>query len=251
MRIILWLLLLCAFNLRAQTNLEVLSTLQGDYTNATIIRTNAAYIVVSHLDGVTKVPMTNLPPSLQKRFGYNPTNAAAALAQEKKKADEARAAALARQKYLASLVGQSQPVRCLAIIDGFGQCQISTSNGTSRAYVLGLPSRINSFMSALAALKSGIETQTEYSKRLDRQAKRADANAPVKARGNVNYVNAAMAERRRANNLSLDADDAAAKLAEMKKQFEQMTSQAAEATTFQAYPTGILDNGLPRWQAVQ
>jgi hypothetical protein len=235
----------------AQTNFEVLSTSQGDYTNASILRRHPAYIVVSHLNGITKVPLTNLPPSLQKQFGYNPTNAAAALAREKKQADAARAAALARQKYLASLVGQIQPVRCLAIIDGFGQCQISTSNGTSRAYVLGLPSRINSFMTSMTALKSGIEAQAEYSKRLDGQAKRADPNAPVYARGKVNNFNAAMAERRRAKNLSMEADNAAAKLAEMRKQLELMTSQAVEATTFQAYPTGILDNSIPRWQAVQ
>ena len=246
--------LLSALAAAGQTNFtyDVFHTPQADYTNATILRTNAAYIVVSHLDGISKVALTNLFPEQQAQFGYDPKKAAAALTAEKKRAEDQRAAAIAHEKYLKSLRGIAQAVQCTAVLDTFGMCQIQSTNGSGKVYMMGLPPRVKTFLDNLQQLRNAVAQQSDYADSLARRAARADANAPAKSvKGDVTFVNAQLAKRRKANNLALDAKDAADKLKAMKKQLEEMENQLVAATTFYACPTGIYDSGIPRWQAVQ
>jgi hypothetical protein len=88
---------------KAQTNdvYPILKTLDGaTYTNAEISSVTAAYAIVIYGGGGTKIPLTNLPPELQKKYHYDPAAAAAfdkAQADKKAKYQADRLAALAAQ----------------------------------------------------------------------------------------------------------------------------------------------------------
>lgn len=47
------------------------------YTNCTITRVEPNGITVFHVEGIVKIPFTELPKELQTKYNYNPTNAAA------------------------------------------------------------------------------------------------------------------------------------------------------------------------------
>ncbi len=239
------------FAARAQTNFEVLVTGQGTYTNAHFSTHSPAWVIVLHDHGAAKVWLTNLPPALQKQFGYSPEKMAEQLALEAKKKAQQQAADEARRKLLASLAGSVQSVRVISIVDDFGQCVITTSNGQQRVYMVGLPASSKNYLFQIAKLQSDLADSADTAKRLQRSAARADANAPVAASGDANYVAAAMNQRTAANNLALDAQNAAENVETMKERLQNLQAGLTEATTFYAYSTGLTDNGLPRWQAVQ
>ena len=67
------LLSLVALAAGAETYFDVLICKNASYTNATIIRTNLVYVVVMNANGLYKVALTNLPPSLAKQFGCDQT----------------------------------------------------------------------------------------------------------------------------------------------------------------------------------
>jgi hypothetical protein len=243
--------LVSTFVVAAQTNLtfDLLITRQGEFQNATIIRTNAAYIIVNHATGIAKIAMTNLSPWLQEKLGYDPVAASNSIAAEKKHDIDLRQAKIDRQKYIASLAGAPQSVRCVSILQ-YGLCELQTTNGVIKAYI-GVPDNVRNFLVRYDQLESGITSQEQFATQRARAADRADANAPVAAEGDAAYVNAAMAQRQQANNMVVDANQAADDLANMKSEFKLMDKRILEATTFTAFPTGTFENGIPRWQAMQ
>jgi hypothetical protein len=195
--------------------------------------------------------MTNLPPELQSKFGYDPQKAAAQLAAEKQHAEEVRKADIERQKKLAALAGPVQAVRLVSIVDDYGLCEIETAKGIIKAYVLGVPDDVRSFLTRYQQLRNTLAEQAAYAKRAKAAADRADANAPVGASGDAAYVQAANAQRVAANNLLVDAKQAAESVEQTKEELSDMKAKLGESTTFNAYPTGLKDNGTDRWQAVQ
>lgn len=240
---------------------DLLQTKQGDFEDCNIIRTNPAYVVVSHGGSLTRVAITNLPPLVAERIGYDPVKAARAEAAEAARAVQAKAEQAAIQKHLASLAGPVQTVRCLSVQDAYGLCTIQilewntntlsfVSKETCKVYMVGLPAAITEYFSAVNRLRSQVANDADDAAGLKRDAERADANAAVGAAGDAGYVNAVMAQRARANNMVLDAANAAENLAAEKMQLADLQSRAAAATTFSAFSTGLTDNGLPRWQAV-
>jgi chromosome segregation ATPase len=68
------------------------------YTNARITSTTATYAIVWHDGGGSRVALTNLPPELQQRFGYDPAKAKEAEAKDAR----ARAKYQERGKQLAN-----------------------------------------------------------------------------------------------------------------------------------------------------
>ncbi len=46
------------------------------YYNARVLSVTAVMAVIGHRDGIVSVPLANLPPDLQKRYGYDPNRAA-------------------------------------------------------------------------------------------------------------------------------------------------------------------------------
>jgi hypothetical protein len=62
----------------ANNHLGTFSTLIGQtFQNCELLKVEADGITFSHSEGITKVIYANLPPELQKRFGYDPHQAAA------------------------------------------------------------------------------------------------------------------------------------------------------------------------------
>src|ERR1017187_5869758 len=92
-----------ALTVSAQTNFDVLVCKNASYTNATITRATPAYLVVMHNAGVEKVALTNLPDTLREKYPYDPDKAAAALAAEEKKQQDAIKAKEENAKSLAAL----------------------------------------------------------------------------------------------------------------------------------------------------
>ena len=241
------LLLSLASSLFAQTNFDVLSCADRDLTNATIIRSTPAYVVVQFDGGLVKEALTNLPPVLQEKYHYNPTNAAAALATEEAHRLKVIADKIAQQKYLASLRGSNELVQVIYIADAFGQCKIS---GHGNVYMVGIPSSVNDYLSRYWQLKNGISDAAARAERMARAASRADANAPTAAGGDASYVDAAMAQRTTANNMIENANNAAADVEKMKSDLADMETGLVNSTTVIAYPTGLQYAGLSQWQCV-
>lgn len=230
-----------AGSLCAQTNLtfDVLCTGQGDFTNATIIRTTAAYAVVMHPGGLAKVALSNLPPVLQAEFSYEPDKATAYLEAEKRRAGESRRARIEQQKKLAALAGPVQKIRVTAILDGFGLCQIQTTNGTFMAYVIGVPGLVNSYYASRASLENTIASlrttpivATATSKGYGRATRGVAHQAAREALADAKELNAETVRY-------------------LTEQLADLKKNELQSTTISAYPTGLQDNGIPRWQAVQ
>jgi hypothetical protein len=63
------------------TRAEDWTTTDGKtYRNAKALSHDAGYVTIMYADGGARVALATLPPDLQKRFGYNPTQAAAVVA---------------------------------------------------------------------------------------------------------------------------------------------------------------------------
>lgn len=234
-------IMLLGGSLRAQTNLsfDVLSTRQGDFTNATIIRTTADYALVMHPGGLTRVALSNLPSVLQDKFHCDPNQGAAQVDAAKKKAEESRRARVEQQKRLAALAGPVQNIRVTTILDDYGLCQIQTGNRTARVIVLGLPAWVYEYYGSRGNLESAIanlQLTPVVVTATSRGYGRATAwVAHQVARETLGDANAIKAER-----LKYLGDQ----LADLKK-------NELQYTTIAAYPTGFSVNGVPRWQAVQ
>ena len=233
----------------AQTNFDVLVCADRSLTNAVIWDSTPAYLVIDYDGGITHEAITNLPQSLQEKYHYDPAAAAALLAAEKQHALDVKLEKIKRAQYLASLRGTNQTIRIISF-DQFSHCEISVGGETRKVYVYGLPQSVKNFMTREDQLKIDIENSESYAIQKSRAAARADANAPVEAGGDPNYVASAMAQRTAANNMALDAKDAADDLAAMKDNLTEMQAQETEATTVTAYPTGQSYNTIPIWQCV-
>jgi hypothetical protein len=71
------------------------------YTNCTVRQLNPAQVAISMESGGAMVAISNLPPDLQSRFNFNPTNAAAFLEEASRKNSLARANEAEQAKKLA------------------------------------------------------------------------------------------------------------------------------------------------------
>jgi hypothetical protein len=78
-----------------------------EYKNVTVSRVEPDGIVITFSGGIVKIPFTELPPEIQKKYGYDPTTAAD-FQKQSYEAGLARAREIAeaterRQQYLASM----------------------------------------------------------------------------------------------------------------------------------------------------
>lgn len=232
----------------ASTNdihLDVLLTAQGNFTNATIIRHNPAYAIVFYPYGAGMVRLadSNLPPDLQKQFGYSPSNAAAFLESEKENAIQAAKAYAAKQAayraYLASLAGTNRVILITSIDDEtrIMQCAAIIDGRNKEIFIRNLPAAVKDFVNGYNQLRANILALGERVHSDARAADRADAFAPVGAAGDADFVNAAMAPRNRANQMILNANDEADNLTEMEANMDQMAKEVPEKTAVIAYPS--------------
>jgi len=66
----------------ADTNITL--TVNGlTYSNVTFGSVTAASVTISHKSGIARVPLAELPPSLQKQFGYDPMKAQAEIGRQR------------------------------------------------------------------------------------------------------------------------------------------------------------------------
>jgi hypothetical protein len=249
-------LMVAALTVSAQTNFDVLVCADRSLTNAAIWDVTPAYLVIDYDGGITHEFITNLPADLQKKYHYDPVAATALLAAEKQRVLNGQLNKLKHDQYLASLRGTNQIIRIISF-NQFGLCEISGESGgggvgvvRQKVYIFGLPQSLKDFMIREDQLKIDVENAAANAIQKSRAADRADANAPVEAGGDPNYVAAAMAQRKAANNMALDAKDAAEDVATMKENLTEMESQETDATTITAYPTGQSYNTIPLWQCV-
>jgi hypothetical protein len=248
--------LLSAASLGAQTN-ETFPILSADgqlYTNASITHTTPASAVIEYDGGSVQIALSNLPPALQRKFGYDPANAAQYLADKKQQEIAARAAVAKRQadyeKAIASLAGTNQPIRILSVngYTGFVKCTVQTKDGTRDVCVNHLPDSVRDFIPQLNQLRSDVAAYGERVDNYVRAAKTADAVAPAGVTGDVDKVDAAMKQRAQANLMLVTADDMQKQLAKMKADLAAMESVAADKTTVNAYPTGQSWDGAEIWE---
>jgi hypothetical protein len=236
--------LLSVFPLMAQTNFDILFCNDAIYTNVTIIRRTPAYVVVDHSEGISKVYMSNLPAILQEAFHYNPEDAAQTLAAEKKKEADLRAAtaaqALARQKYLASLAGETEYIRVDSAVDqqlmGDLTCVISNSTGSSTVLISGLPNSVVQYIRK----KEQLVAQIEYQKNrvISFTSTVSDPNDPdplFTAQMNAQAATDAAEEKRRE------------KIGDLKEELRDLKDEA-EKGMVRAYPTGLNYYQMPIWQ---
>ena len=79
---------------RPSNNLGTIATLDGKtYQNCQLLKVQADGIVVNDADGITEIRFGLMPPDLQKRFGYDPHQAATLTDAQVQYQEEQRAAA--------------------------------------------------------------------------------------------------------------------------------------------------------------
>ncbi|MGB7749671.1 MAG: hypothetical protein WBN75_20565 [Verrucomicrobiia bacterium] len=245
--------LLAAASLGAQTN-EIIPVLSADgqfYTNACITHTTPVSALIEYDGGSVQIALSNLPPALQRKFGYDPAKAAQYLADKKQQEIAARAAAAKRQAdyetAIASLAGTSQPIRILSVNGdaGFLKCAVQTREGTREVCVNHLPDSIGDFISRLNQLRSDVAAYEKRVDNYDRAASIADAVTPPPGiKGSMNYNG----QRAQANQMATTAADMQKQLAKMKADLAAMESAATNKTTVLAYPTGQSWGGFEIWE---
>lgn len=140
----------------------------------------------------------------------------------------------------------NQCFRIISILDEFGQC--NTSEG--RIYIYGIPQSVKDYIARYYQLKAQIPTAEDNAEKLRHDAARADANAATGAYGDSSYVNSTMAPRYRAENLRVDADEAADELKKLKDNYKEMEAGLIQNTSVAAFPMGTKHNGLDEWKYV-
>ncbi len=254
--VIILAVLLAAASLGAHTN-EIFPVLSADgqsYTNARITHTTPASALIEYDGGSVQIGLSNLPPALQRKFGYDPTNAAQYLADKKQQEIATRAAVAKRQadyeKAIASLAGTNQPIRILSVngYAGFLKCTVQTKEGTREVCVSQLPDSVRDFISQLNQRRSDVAAYEDRVDNYVRAAKTADAVAPtVVGATDSDSANALMNQRTQANLMLVTADDMQKQLAKMKADLAAMESELVDKTTVIAFPTGQSWDGSEIW----
>ncbi len=240
-----------------EIHLPLLITAHRIFTNAIIISHNPSYAVVEDDLGIVHIAESNLPPELQKQFGYSPEAAAQFLVSENEKKRLAREKFAAQQAaynaYMASLCGTNRPVRLLELMDetthGGMLCEILSGN----ILIRDVPASAMDFLKKERQLKNTI---ADYQSRVDNYQRQADAAAnavpsSVSAMGDPPFVNSAMnsaaSQANNASNMAANAEAMQKKLAEMKDELIELESSAPAKTTVSAYPTGQFYGGNEIW----
>jgi len=183
--------------------------------------------------------LDSLSKELQEKFGYNPANALAADKAEKEEKERAAAKKAADAAYLASLNGTNRIILITSIDDEthITQCAANIDGQNKEIFIRNLPSSVKDFVNNYNQLQADILALGERVKNAATAAERADALAPVGAGGDDDYVNAAMAQRYRANQMALNVEDATDNLTEMEDNLKQMAKEVPEKTAVIAYPS--------------
>jgi len=226
----------------AQPIYPVLVCSNACYTNASIFRTNAAYVLVSYEGGLEKVSITNLPGEMQKSIGYDSAKAAAAISEEQGKiaAHKARLAQEAAQEaYKEQAERKSQTVQIISVYDDFGKCKISgIAPVYSTVIMYDIPDSVRDYLADYYQLTqdSAAGKYTEEKTVLTKTEMQS-----LKVGSSLVLPDDAVVESK--NSKLILTKTYAARLTEVK-------SHLVQYTTVLAYPLGYAHDGFPVWQCV-
>jgi hypothetical protein len=145
----------------ADTNIIPSLTISGKtYTNVEIGTVTASHVTIFYEGGGMRVAISNLPPDLQRRFNYDPAEAArqdAVEAQKRaaiKKQQDQMSIAIAKAQ---STLGPAQKIRIIKLITE-SQLQIVLTNGQpAEAYIHNLPYEVITFVRDLNQTEAAVE----------------------------------------------------------------------------------------------
>jgi hypothetical protein len=212
----------------------------GVITNAVLAKLTPNKFIYKAPGGVMGVlRLDSLSKDLQEKFGYNPANALAADIAEKEEKEKYAAKQVADAAYLASLNGTNRIILITSIDDEthITQCAANIDGRNKEIFIRNLPSSVKDFVNNYNELRADILALGERVNNDAKAADRADAFAPVGAGGDAAYVNAAMAQRNRANQMALNANDEADNLTEMEDNVKQMFKEFPKKAAVIAYPS--------------
>jgi hypothetical protein len=139
---------LVALTAWAQTN-EIrypeLVTKMRTFTNAHVGTVTAAWVTILDDSGGARVAITNLPDWLQKQLGYSPEKAVAQMKSESERRHRELAAKIEQEKFLASMATNATSIHVSALLDDYGLCEIESTHGIQRVYMVGLPARVSGY----------------------------------------------------------------------------------------------------------
>jgi hypothetical protein len=122
----------------ADTNVfPVLVAGREAYTNATILRVTPSDAIVRFESGIARVPLSSLPSSLQRQYGYDPQKAAQFVAEQAQKEAERRKQLAIMQQQEAAAIASAVRVRVFQILadERYSKCL----TGTGTIWVVNLP----------------------------------------------------------------------------------------------------------------
>jgi hypothetical protein len=212
----------------------VLECKYQSFTNARISSVTAAYAIILYDGGGKKVPLSDLPPALQERYGYDPAKADQFLAAEKQK-KVAAAQAYAQQMTMESPAqGERQKVRVLKVLDtyiGATRCQIEARGGQQEVLMSGGDfSAIQQYYSQLETLENAASSG---------QGANSGGSTQPGYHGRNQAAMKAAAEQARQNN--------AANAKAVAAQLKALKAQGTNIITIYAAPTSRKYANFPIW----
>ena len=115
----------------------------------------------------------------------------------------------------------------------------------------GIPQATSDYFTQVKQLKDQIPIELDRVARMKSDAARADANSNSYASGSPEFVAAQEAQWKKAANLKVDYEEAAANLKKMKDKLSELELDFLKYAGVFAYPTGKAYSGVPIWQFVE
>jgi len=252
MKAILLLSLFLAIQAEAQTNFfPLLNVGATTYTNARITSVTAADAIVLFDGGGARVPLSNMPPHIQKQYGYDAGKAAKSLAEQterNKKFFEANKKQNAELQRKDAWRGDLQAIRVRSVgrpIGSWYQCEIATTNGVKASVLLGkMPLEIKRYYERSAQLKKDIADRANYTRREAQRLSNLEDNSPSEAPFDS-------PAGRRIRQMNIDSKALAASLQELKEwqgEYKEMLAGETTAITCFARPTAKSYGNLAIWE---
>jgi hypothetical protein len=242
----------------AQTNdtYSILKTLDGArYTNAEVSSVTAAYAIVFYDGGGMKIPLTNFPPELQRKYHFDAAGAAALEKVEAEKQAAARAKYSAQQAEIIRAqapIGDPVRTRILQILATPGQYKVSANGIEQTVMIASVPENVIDFINRMNATREQLDSLNEEQKSQRQYAARqrslADATEHWADDGTVNPNYSS--RRLEANLAEAKSQEQLTQIGELTREVAKMRQEELMKTTILARPTGWAPSSVRVWQFV-
>ena len=226
---------------RSQSNFfPVLHIGTNTFSNATLKKATPFDCLITSDSGWNKIAFSNLPPDIQKQFGYDPVQAARELDVEKERERARRVAdyqrSVAQQQADAAAATNAKPVNITAILADEGFIKCDTDQGT--ILIRYFPDATKTYFEKIKSMQEDIDALDSKVEQDDIVARRANAVALTGAGGDPAYVDAAMKQRAQANLLAEDVKTENDQLKKLITALKLYKTRYSGVTTLNAYPSG-------------